>query len=62
MTPAALKQARQRLGLTQTGLAQRLGLSLRAIAGYETRHDRDVPHHIALAVEALEARDADPLA
>jgi DNA-binding XRE family transcriptional regulator len=55
-----MKQARQRLGLTQTGLAQKLGLHLRTIAGYETGQN-DIPHHIGLAIETLETRNADPL-
>lgn len=60
MTPAAMRAARNRLHLTQTGLAEKLGLHLRTIAGYE-RGQNPIPHHIGLAIEALETRDADPL-
>jgi DNA-binding XRE family transcriptional regulator len=60
MTPAEMKQARDRLKLTQTGLAQKLGLHVRSIAGYEAGTQR-IPHAIELAIETLETRDADPL-
>lgn len=60
MTPDAMRQARERLRLTQTGLAQKLGLHLRTIAGYE-RGQNPIPRHIELAIETLETRDADPL-
>lgn len=60
MTPAALRAARERLKLTQQGLAERLGLHVRTIAGYE-RGQNAIPRHIALAIETLETRYADPL-
>lgn len=60
MTPDAMRAARNRLQLTQTGLAERLGLHIRTIAGYE-RGQNPIPRHIELAIETLETRDADPL-
>lgn len=54
MTPDELRQLRRRLGLRQQDLADRLGLSKRAIAHYELG-TRPIPLLVALACRALEA-------
>lgn len=52
MTGAELKAARERMGLSVTDLARRLGMSKGAISRYEGG-DRDVPFVVALAVDVL---------
>lgn len=56
MTPATLKHARARLGLSQTGLARELGLHLRTIAGYE-RGQNPIPRVVSLAIAYLETQN-----
>lgn len=53
MTGAELKAARERMGLSVTELARRLGMSKGGISRYEGG-ERDVPHVVFLAVSALE--------
>lgn len=64
MTPASLREWRERLGLTKTEAAARLGLSLNGYAAYERGHiarkqgqlqmvARPIPKHVALACKAL---------
>jgi len=55
MRTRELKQARARLGLSQTELAEALGIHRSAIARYETG-TLPVPKLVALAIEALEYR------
>jgi transcriptional regulator with XRE-family HTH domain len=60
MTPDSFKAWRRRLGLTQAGAAEALGLSARQIAYYEAGQREDgravvVPRTVALACAALEA-------
>ena len=38
MTPAEFKEARARLGLTQSALAESLGVTLRCVQHYEAGH------------------------
>lgn len=53
MTPLGLTQARNRLGMTQAGLAARLQIGTRTLQRYEAGTDK-VPEVVALAVRALE--------
>lgn len=50
MTPAELKQARQKLGLTQHQMAALLGVAFSTYTGFFTRNK--VPAYIAASVEA----------
>jgi len=52
-----LKAARARLGLTQQGLADALGIHRVSVARYETGED-PLTRLVALAVECLEYRTA----
>lgn len=52
--PAALRELRQSLGLTQTQLAEALGISRPSIARYEAG-TLPIPQVVALACEALKA-------
>lgn len=53
MTPAELKAARRRLALSQPGLARRLGVNVRTLAGWEIG-ERPVPRTAELAIAHLE--------
>jgi len=55
MRTRELKQARARLGLSQTELAEALGIHRSAVARYETG-TLPIPKVVALAVECLERR------
>ncbi|ETD89843.1 helix-turn-helix domain-containing protein [Rhodobacter capsulatus] len=59
MTPANLTTARQRLGLTQAGLAPLVGYSRDQIGRMEGGHT-PIPVALALAVRALCILGADP--
>ena len=59
MTPADLTAARQRLGLTQAGLAPLVGYSRDQIGRMEGGHT-PLPVALALAVRALCILGADP--
>lgn len=50
-----LKKRRERLGLTQTGLADILGFASNTVSGYETGR-LEIPKYMDLVLEALEAR------
>jgi transcriptional regulator with XRE-family HTH domain len=50
-----LKKRRERLGLTQTGMAERLGFASNTVSGYETGR-LEIPKFMDLVLEALEAR------
>ena len=50
-----LKKRRERLGLTQSGLAEILGFASNTVSGYETGR-LDIPKFMDLVLEALEAR------
>jgi len=52
VTPTALTQWRQRLGLSQAEAARRLGCSRRAYGQYEAGQSR-IPQYIALAAAAV---------
>jgi transcriptional regulator with XRE-family HTH domain len=52
MTGAALKKDRQKLGLTQAGLARRIGVHEVTIAKWETNAVK-IPKPIALLIELL---------
>jgi transcriptional regulator with XRE-family HTH domain len=52
MTPDDLRAYRKRLGITQTQLAEALGLSRRAIIRYEDG-TRPIPRPVELACETI---------
>ncbi len=52
MTPAALKAARQQLGLTQAGLAALMRCDARTVRKWEAG-DREIPGPVEVLVEAL---------
>jgi transcriptional regulator with XRE-family HTH domain len=52
MTPADLTAARKRLGLSQTALADRLGVQRLAVGRWE-RGERAIPPFLHLAMTAL---------
>lgn len=58
MQPADLIAARQRLGLTQEGLAQRLGKTKQTIGAWEAGRTPIDPM-LSLAIEGIEARIKD---
>ena len=53
MTPADLKAAREKLGLSQAALAKRLGIAWRTYSNYE-RGTARIPGPVELAMRALE--------
>jgi putative transcriptional regulator len=53
MTKEELKAARQRLGLTQAGLAEKLGVSRRTVEAWESGR-RNIPAPIEKLVNILE--------
>lgn len=54
MTGPELREARQQLGLSQSGLAERLGVHWNVIARWEREELRIAhPKMLALAIEAL---------
>lgn len=55
MDNATLKKRRERLGLTQTELAEKIGIRSNTISGYETGR-LEIPGYMDLTLEALEAR------
>ena len=55
MTPDELKETRSRLGLTQTQLAQELGVTLNAVQRWEAG-ERPIRRVTELALETLERR------
>jgi len=52
VTPLTFKDWRKRLGLSQRGAADALGLSLRAVQNYESGL-REIPKPVALACAAV---------
>ena len=56
MRARELKQARTRLEMSQTALAEALGMSRSSVAQYEAG-TQPIPKVVALAIEALEARE-----
>jgi transcriptional regulator with XRE-family HTH domain len=52
MIPPTLKEWRKRLGLSQLGAANALGISLRAFQNYESG-ERYIPKPVALACAAI---------
>jgi transcriptional regulator with XRE-family HTH domain len=57
MTGDALREKREKLGLTQSALAQKLGTSQITISRWESDKLRiERPEMLALALEALERR------
>ena len=57
MTPADFRAWRKRLGLSQSGAAEALGISPRMVWSYENG-EHPLPKTVALACEAVEAREA----
>lgn len=55
MEKEELKKRRERLGLTQTDLADVLGFASNTVSGYETGR-LEIPKFMDLVLEALEAR------
>ena len=55
MTPDELKEVRSRLGLTQTQLANELGVTLNAVQRWEAG-DRPIRRVTELALKTLERR------
>ena len=55
MTPDELKEVRSRLGLTQTQLANELGVTLNAVQRWEAG-ERPIRRVTELALETLERR------
>lgn len=60
MTPTALKEARQRLGLSQTDMADAIGRGYRQYSDYERGVD-PIPRTVELAVLAVLHLPADLL-
>lgn len=54
MTPAQLRERRDKLGLTQAELAQRLAVNRVTLARWET-DALPIPPYLALALDAIEA-------
>ncbi len=52
MTPAAFRELRERLSMTQVQLAEALGLTRRAIWAYESGRNA-IPRQTELAMQAL---------
>jgi transcriptional regulator with XRE-family HTH domain len=50
-----LKKRRERLGLTQAALAEKIGVVPNTVSRYETG-SLEIPAHMSLVLEALEAR------
>lgn len=55
MTPAQLRSAREKLGLTQAGLAEKLGVNRTTVARWETGV-LEIPQMAALAVRHLQCK------
>lgn len=55
MDKETLKKRRERLGLTQSELAEILGFASNTVSGYETGR-LEIPKYLDLVLEALEAR------
>ncbi len=55
MDKEGLKKRRERLGLTQSELAEILGFASNTVSGYETGR-LEIPKFLDLVLEALEAR------
>jgi transcriptional regulator with XRE-family HTH domain len=55
MKPEELRRRREALGMTQDDLARELGVKMMTVSRWE-RGVYPIPRHIALAVEAIEAR------
>jgi transcriptional regulator with XRE-family HTH domain len=60
MTNTELKKRRERLGLTQTELADLLGVASNTVSGYETGR-LEVPKFMDLVLEALDKRHIESL-
>jgi DNA-binding transcriptional regulator YiaG len=54
MTPTDLRTARKELGLTQAGLAAKLGVTSTAVAYWE-RGERPMPEWMALVLRGIKA-------
>lgn len=50
-----MKKRRERLGITQAGLAEVLGFAANTVSGYETGR-MEIPKYMDLILEALEIR------
>jgi transcriptional regulator with XRE-family HTH domain len=55
-----LKKRRERLGLTQAGLAEKIGVVPNTVSRYETG-SLEIPVHMDLVLEALEKRHIEEL-
>lgn len=55
MENSELKKRRERLGLTQSDLAEILGFASNTVSGYETGR-MEIPKFMDLVLEALETR------
>lgn len=55
MEKSELKKRRERLGLTQSELAEIIGVASNTVSGYETGRT-EIPNYMDLVLEALEAR------
>ena len=55
-----LKKRRERLGLTQSDLANALGFASNTVSGYETGR-MEIPKYMDLVLEALEKRQIENL-
>lgn len=60
MKKTELKKRRERLGLTQAGLAEILGITSNTVSRYES-DKLDIPKWMDLVLEALEARQIKEL-
>jgi transcriptional regulator with XRE-family HTH domain len=60
MDKEQLKKRRERLGLTQSELAEILGFASNTVSGYETGR-LEVPKFMELVLEALDARQIKKL-
>lgn len=61
MTPTEYKAIREKLGLTQAGLAARLGVTRKTVNSRETGATR-ITEEAALAIRSLSSPNADVLA
>lgn len=52
MTPAELRAIRRQLGLTQTELAERIGVHLRSVQKWEGS-EREISRPVAMLIEAI---------
>ena len=60
MEKEELKKRRERIGLTQSDLAEIVGVASNTLSGYETGRT-EIPKYMDLVLEALEARKVKEL-